>query len=186
MSPLLNIGGDMKKFIALALGFLTLSTTLSAAEEQPPVTNQYGYLSLGLGPAPVPLPQFGCGYRFQKGSNGFDANLLVTTVIQVTALKLGVDYLYYINPNIQKQFYWGIGPALIEIFHQHYSWNHACAIAPEFIFGKQYITDTGSPRHFQANVMWPVCKISDSRYDWPKRNHTLWYPVVSFSYAWGF
>ena len=173
----------MKKGITLAIGlFLTLTGSAFAAEEQPLVSNQYGYLDLGLGPAPLPIPQFGCGYRFQKGSNGFDANLMVTTVVEATALKLGLHYLHYMHPDITKQFYVGVGPAIIEGFSRR---NHSgLFVAPEFIFGKQYTSDTGSQRHFQANLIWPA--ISVDHWNYRHRHDTLWYPLLSFSYGWGF
>ena len=173
----------MKKGIALAIGlFLTLSGSAFAAEEQPLVKNEYGYLDLGLGPAPFPIPQFGGGYRFQNGSNGFDANLMVSTIVEATGVKLGLHYLHYMHPDISKQFYVGAGPAVIEMFSRR---NHSgLALAPEFIFGKQYTSDTGSQRHFQANLIWPAICFDHSNY----RNHhnALWYPLLSFSYGWGF
>ena len=170
----------MKKAIALVIGmFLTLTEPLLATEEQTPVTNQYGYLNLGLGPAPLPIPQFGGGYRFQNGSHGFDANVQLSTVVQWTGVKVGLDYLYYLKPDLQKQFYVGVGPAVLGLFEKRD--DARVALAPELIFGKQYTSDTGSQRHFQANMMWPTMELQSKH-----SSRVLWYPVVSFSYGWGF
>ena len=133
----------MKKAFVLAIGLTGLCVSLFAAEEPSVVSNQYGYMNLGLGPAPFPIPQFGAGYRLQKGNNGFDANLLVSTVVKVTALQLGLDYLYYMNPDRQKEFYIGVGPAIVGLLHSDSYYYPGYAIAPEFIFGKQYVSDTG-------------------------------------------
>ena len=40
--------------------------------EAAPVEASFGYISLGLGPFPIPMPLFGIGGRYQKGHHGFD------------------------------------------------------------------------------------------------------------------
>jgi hypothetical protein len=172
----------MKKAMTLVLGFsLCLCGSLFAAEEPSPISNQYGYLSLGLGPAPLPLPQFGGGYRLQRGAHGFDANEQFSTIYYLTGVKIGLDYLYYLNPDLQKQFYIGVGPALFGVFGNRDTLLHGSlfAVAPELIFGKQYMTDTGSMRHFQVNMNCPAYCIGNHK-------DVLYYPLVSFSYGWGF
>ncbi len=172
----------MKQALTIAIGlFLSLSAPLIATEEPPIVTNRYGYVNLGVGPAPLPIPQFGGGYRFQNGSNGFDANMQISTVVELTAVKASVNYLRYLSPDIKKQFYVGAGPALIEFFGRR---DRILTAAPEIIFGKQYISDTGSQRHFQANIIWPIVDLNKNSHGWHK--DIFMYPALSFSYGWGF
>lgn len=175
----------MKKIFALILGLSFCCCEVGLAnEEQPTQSKQYGYVDLGFGPAPLPIPQFGGGYRAQYGSNGFDINGQLSTVYWLTTIKLGVDYLHYINPDINKEFYIGAGPAIVGVFQNDHNRGGSMALAPELIFGKQYLSDTGSPRHFQANLMWPTFFMHQTHHS--TKEDMIWYPMVSFSYGWGF
>lgn len=170
-----------KRTMSLTIGCLiSLFGALFAEETEvvPPNTNtQYGYLSLGVGPLPIPLPQFGVGYRFQRGANGFDVNANVFTIVELTEAQMGLHYFYYMKPNVEKEFYVGFGPAVGAYFQKHRHGN-AMIFAPEFVFGKQFLSDTGAIRHFQASLDWPVIN--------NKRDHVRYFPLLYLSYAWGF
>ncbi len=177
------------KNVLLAVGlFFTNPEFLFALEEQPSVifekpsdvTNQYGYIELGvLGPVfcSYVLPEIAVGYRAQKGPHGFDANLQIATLGFSSVAKFGLHYLHYFKPDVQNETYFGVGPAIggcLFIFSGGLGGGEY-AIAPEFILGKQYRTDGGNLRHIQANVIWPII-FSDNN----------WYSLFSISYAWGF
>ena len=154
-----------------------------ATEKQLIVSNQYGYIELGgMGVlVPIVVPTLGCGYRFQKGSNGFDGNLQFSTLICVSEAKLGLHYMHYFNPDIKNENYLGIGPAIGGVWGAWGSRVAGLGFAPEIIFGKQYMTDAGAKRHFQGNLIWPIYSMGYHQH----HNH-LPLPVFSVSYSWGF
>jgi hypothetical protein len=175
----------MKKTIAslILLSAVSLSavenTTLEPTSLQTPlpVTNSYGYFDIGLGPFPLPLPVFGLGYRFQRSHHGMDLSVNATTIIAVTQVKGNWAYLYYPNPNLKSQGYFGfgVGPSLILERHKH----PAFCLSPEFIFGKDYINDSGDHRFFQAQVSWPTVSFH-------KKAEAFWFPLVVFNYGFCF
>ena len=50
-------------------------------EEKKEIAQNFGYMSLGLGPLPVPLPVFGLGYQAQVNRHGVDVSLQALTVV---------------------------------------------------------------------------------------------------------
>lgn len=185
----------MKK-IALAFGLLfALPLSLLATEEQtttivpenkPAVSNQYGYFELGFLGSVVPfvLPEIAGGYRVQRGAHGFDANLQFATIGYISEAKLGLHYLHYFQPDIQNEYYLGIGPAIGGIYGiKPFKKVIGYGMAPELVFGKQYMTDSGSQRHIQANVIWPTYTINAGHH---YEQRSLWCPIFSISYGWGF
>ena len=131
-------------------------------------------MSIGLGPAPIPLPNFGLGYRAQSGHNGVDVSLNAMTVVAVTQLKATALYQYYFKPDLNSQFYVGGGLGLSDIFG---SGHHCMAISPEFTFGKQYRNEAKDTRFMQVGVSWPTVNLSG------QSRHFLKYPLVVFSYG---
>ncbi len=135
----------MKKLIIAGL----LATSFACAEEEP-VKSSSAYVSLGLGPFPVPMPLFGIGGRFQEGHHGADISLQgVSFGRGFSILKENVDYLYYFKPNLESQFYAGFGASATEIFS-----NRKCEsyLSPQFLIGKQYTNKVGDVRFFQAQI----------------------------------
>lgn len=144
---------------------------------------EYGYVSAGLGPFPLPLPAFAAGYRAQSGHNGFDVSCQVQTVVAVTQLKANLLYLHYFKPEYCSEFYvgGGVGPSVI--FGSDYWWHRrstAFLLSPEFVFGKQYRNESSDLRFFQMQVSFPT--ISAFHKSW----HVTEFPLVIFSYGIGF
>ena len=118
--------------------------------EVAPVKASYGYVSLGLGPFPIPMPLLGVGGRWQNGHNGFDASIqFISFGRGLTLAKENIDYLYYFKPNLASQFYVGGGLGFTEVWsHRHMQ----AFLSPQLVFGKQYTNEAGGVRYFQAQI----------------------------------
>lgn len=118
--------------------------------EDAPVKASYGYVSLGLGPFPIPFPLIGVGGRYQNGHHGFDGSVqFISFGRDFTIAKENLNYLYYVKPNLASQFYFGGGIGITEVW----SWRHMQALlSPQVIVGKQYTTKDGGVRYFQAQI----------------------------------
>jgi hypothetical protein len=121
-----------------------------AEVEAAPVVASYGYVSLGLGPFPLPMPLFGIGGRYQNGHHGFDGSIqFISFGRSFTITKENLDYLYYFKPNLASQVYVGGGIGITEVWSR----GHMQALlSPQVIVGKQYTTKEGSVRYFQAQI----------------------------------
>jgi len=143
----------MKKILAFGL----LSTSLIFADaipetynETPAVTSNKAYVSLGLGPFPIPMPLFGIGGRFQNGHHGADISIQgVSFGRGFSVLKENVDYLYYFKPKLASQFYMGAGLSFTEVFSRKRCQSY---LSPQFVIGKQYTNDDNDVRFFQAQI----------------------------------
>jgi hypothetical protein len=146
----------MKKLIAIGL----LTTSLAFADSAPqteltisnsePVKNSCGYVSLGLGPFPIPMPIFGIGGRFQSGHHGADISLQgISFGSGFTVLKENIDYLYYFKPKLSSQFYIGGGISATEVISHK---NCQSYLSPQILIGKQYTNKDGDVRFFQAQI----------------------------------
>jgi len=166
------------KSILLIIATALFGTTFAKETVQPieEVQMNYPYVSLGLGPAPIPLPVFGAGYRLQRGHHGFDTSIEGATVWEASAVKGSVLYNYYFTPNPCRQDYIGFGPSVGVGFARYH--RSKVAGAAEFTFGKQYITDTGATRFFQADIDFPV--IVGNKF------HTYAIPILVLKYGIGF
>ncbi len=173
--------------LSLATGFLIAQEEVVSCETMPQeVTQGFGYLSIGLGPFPVPLPAFTGGYRSQAGHHGFDASLQVQTVIAATQLKTNLLYHYYPKPCLRSQSYYGIGVGPSVVFKGHRR-STGFLISPEFVFGKQYRNETDDIRFFQAQVSFPTFGHVDGTFHHSRGfRHLTWFPLVIISYGWGF
>ena len=165
----------MKKLFIIAIGcFLSIGQIWAGELREDLPQNDYVYIDLGIGPAPILIPQFGAGYRYQTESHGYDVNFKFTTVIDYSAMKFGANYLYFPNPNPKEQFYFGAGPAIGILFVG----DRFFAFSPEFLLGWQTLSSEGNPRHWQANILWPALM--------PNDGFISVYPLVSASYAWSY
>ena len=178
----------MKKLLAIIVLSVTAMGGLSAQEETPEkVKDYFGYVDLGVGPAPIPLPIFGLGHRAQNGTFGFDMNLRVSTVVALTQVKANMLFLHYFNPDAAKQFYFGAGPGVSGLFTDYKHLDEAAlTVSPEFVFGKEYRADTKSKRFFEARISWPTYvsgKVDGHAID---SDHLFKYPLVTLHYGWGF
>lgn len=164
------------KFISV---FLLLLGSLIAQEPLDPTTQQFGYMSVGVGPLPVLLPAFAGGYRTQSGHHGADLSLQVSTVVAFTQVKANLLYHYYFKPNTTSEFYVGAGVGPSYLFGRT---KEHLLISPEVVFGKQYQTDTKDPRFFQIQLSFPT--FAFRAHD--PQCHIFYFPLVIFSYGIGF
>lgn len=143
------------------------------------VDSTLGYFSVGLGPFPFPLPAFGLGFRKQIDNFGLDVSAQVSTLVFVTQVKTSLLYQYYPKPNLDSEFYMGIGPALSGLFGA-YGCDSAFLISPELALGRQYKTKTDDTRFIEMRVNWPS-------FDPASRHHkVMWMPLVMFNYGMAF
>lgn len=171
------------KIRSICLSLVSLVCTSLLAEEPfqkettPDVHLRTPYVSLGIGPAPFPLPIFGLGYRAQHNHHGFNTSFNFIALPDLfIAGKGSALYDYYFNPNKVSQLYLGMGPAIIgggssymgEIFG-----------GAEFVVGKQYLNETGASRFFEVSIDIPFIDF--------KRAHSCYpIPLVLFTYGIGF
>lgn len=171
------------KLLTAALLLVTGSIFASNTELPPcvdpptPITrNTIGYVSLGLGPCPAPIPNFSVGFRKQKDRHGMDLSLSAASIIQITEVKASALYLHYFKPHLPSQFYIGCGAGVGGLFFKEKDtfFKSPCPfISPEFAFGKQYLTDTNALRFFQMQLSFPTFG----------SHYTLYFPLVILSYG---
>jgi hypothetical protein len=166
----------MKNICAWFLAASTTIVSLQAAEEAPkPIYDHSGYIDIGLGPFPIPIPVFGLGQRIQWNHHGMDLHMLVSTIVAVTEVKGTAMYLHYFKPSLASQFYAGGGLGAGGLFNNHHS-RAKFLLSPEIVLGKQYINEAGDKRFFQTEISWPTLG-----------NHKPFYfPLVVFSYGFMF
>ncbi len=138
------------------------------------IHDRSGYVDLGLGPFPLPLPVFGVGYREQWNHHGLDTHLQLATVVHATVLKGSMHYLYYLKPNLASQTYVGGGASVGGLFVKHHD---KALFSPEFVVGKQYINEAGDKRFFQAQTSWPT---------FASNKNPVYFPMVVLSYGFMF
>lgn len=167
----------MKMIIAC---LLTLGSITAQEVEQ-----SFNYGSVGLGPFPLPLPNFALGRRMQKNHHGADLSLQVNTLVWVTQVKANVLYHYYWKPSLASQSYAGLGVGPSAIFGE----NQALLISPEFVLGKQYRNEDGDLRFFQGQLSFPTVAYGNS-WGWcpysHKSVHVSKFPLLVLSYGFGF
>lgn len=176
----------MKKTALLLCLILGFSLGLFA-EDHEQVWKKYHYFELGAGPLPIAIPQIGWGYRSQKGHHGFDVETRAFTMIFSTPISLGLHYLVYPKPSMEKEFYFGGGPIFMGIIADTGGMFSRCkmrffpSIAPEFLFGKEFRTKSGKLRHLQFQCLWPLYSPNNLLYE-----DLLLVPMCSLNYSWGF
>lgn len=180
----------MKKFIAICFGFLGFAKTLFASdslEEAKEILNQYGYVNLGLGPLPFPVPTLGGGYRRQRNQHGLDLNASAVIVApERVGVKWAGRYLHYFSPNLDRQFYLGAGPSISSIFVYGGARWSGLGVSPEFLFGREYRTYKGKTRFWEVVVDFPTYASNDNVYKWGNDGHFIYFPYVYAQYGWGF
>lgn len=164
-------------FIALFAFFANVAYSEESRKEE--VNAQFPYISLGLGPAPFPLPIFGGGYRAQWDHYGLNGAINAATIYSATGAKASLIFDYYPKPNLASQFYFGIGPAVGVGFVKD-SHKTGVGFASEFVFGKQYRNETGDIRFAEVTVDFP-CGVSRKH---GLRGYAI--PIVIFNYGVGF
>lgn len=155
-------------------------------EEMPlNVTNSIGYFSIGVGPLPLLLPNFGLGYRFQRNHQGADISLQVATIVTITQVKANLIYDYYFKPNLNSQFYLGLGVGVSGLFENKRHWKKSTAcFSPELVFGKQYQNETKDLRFTQIQISFPtfnIRKFPERKFS--RKHDTFYMPLVVLSYG---
>lgn len=170
----------MKFLIKYFVSILLFPFIAAFASSSKPVELSCCYLQMGVGPLPLPVPNFGVGYRCQHGHHGYDLSLQVATVVSITGVKGNALYHYYFKPNLNSQFYVGGGIGAGYLFVQAHNSAHTALISPELVFGKTYLNKNNARRFVQAQVSFPT-------YEWDHSPHCfVLIPLVVFSYGIGF
>jgi hypothetical protein len=182
----------MKLKVLSFLALIGIATGQEAITSNESVRQQFGYVELGLGPMPVPLPVFGIGGKSQWNHHGLDVSAQVATVGVVTAVQANFLYNYYFKPNLASQFYIGAGVAPNIVFGRelfgryHHGNNFGLGFSPELVFGKQYRNESQDIRFFQAQINFPTW-LTDKRHDFNfNDSHLLKFPIVTLNYGIGF
>lgn len=196
----------MKFSLKIYLRGVVVCLSLFAQEEKLFVKDSYSYFDLGLGCSYKELfnkPIFGIGYRFQSNKHGFNANLRTEFKYKHASIEFASHLFHYFKPNIDKQFYIGIGPSIGRFFETIYSMrcgnntfyqeiSSYWIFSPQAIFGKSYRSDTGAKRFFEAVIAFPwTTKQNQSSYcpdfsDHNKPPKSHWIPTFSLIYGWVF
>jgi hypothetical protein len=177
-------------FAALVL----FSGAVFAAETAPEkaalesVNRSFSYFSIGLGPCPVPLPNFALGYRKQCDHHGFDLSLQAATVVAITQIKINSLYHHFFKPNLDSQFYAGAGLGVSALVSSNHYERVRGLISPEFVVGKEYRNKTNDTRFIQAQISFPSCSTGRIGYccSHHHRSDVFWMPLVVLSYGMGF
>ena len=164
-------------FIASALTATGFANELKFPSLPAPVEQKIGYVAIGAGPLPIPLPVFSGGYRFQSGLYGGDFPLQVITVWEATHIKASALFHYYPKPNLNSQWYLGAGVGPGAYFGMGKS---GFTFSPEVVIGQQYRTKGGDPRFFQAQISIPTIAAKKHR------TETIKMPLVIINYGFGF
>lgn len=163
--------------------------------------DSYPYLSIGIGPLPILLPNFNIGWRHQCEHFGVDVGINAATALVATQLKGYANWLYYFNPSLCSQTYCGLGASVGGWLIQG---EHNVVITqPNFILGKSFMSHTGDRTFLQAEVSWPTVLFNKTTHHL-RHKHTdanvreyfrktyrhsklQWkLPMVTVSYGWGF
>ncbi len=192
-------GENMKKIIFC---LLLVSSQMSAEEPAPQqsIENSFGYVDVGFEVPIIPIPALGLGYRKQWDHDGLDLSFRVASLGElITQAKASASFLHYFNPNLEGEYYWGIGLGVswikIEVFKG--AWRNSggtlsgqsVCLSPEFIFGKQFKTSSGGTRFWQFQTSFPTYAASNPHYfTGGHLCHQRWLllPLITFSYGFGF
>ncbi|MBF8262862.1 MAG: hypothetical protein HW387_527 [Parachlamydiales bacterium] len=183
----------MKTLVAAFVLFSSAAMATETTQETPAskeVEQSMGYFSIGLGPFPLPLPNFAFGYRNQTGHHGYDVSLQAATVVVATQIKMNALYHHYFKPNLESQFYAGGGLGVSALVGGHnvvtmVDGHNVVAISPEIVFGKQYRNKTNDTRFIQAQISFPTVDIGRV-HGYYSHDNVLWFPLMVVSYGMGF
>lgn len=146
-----------------------------------PIEETYFYADVGAGPL-LPLPTVGVGYRSQKEHNGADFAVRASTIGLIDQVKASVLYLYYPRPDIEEQYYIGLGAAGFFFYPagggSFFNGQSTYGCSGEFIFGKQFTKYPDFRRFWQIQAGFPS-------YFWKEvaSRHLIWVPTPIFSYG---
>lgn len=139
---------------------------------------QYGYVDIGVGPAPFPAAVVGLGYRVQRNHHGCDLSLQGNTMFIASEVKLNLLYHYYPFPDPECQWYIGTGATTGYVFFLDKP--SFFILSPQWVFGKEYCNKRGKRTFWQVGISEPTFAFKDGEND-----HT-WIPLVEFTYGFGF
>lgn len=111
------------------------------------VNSAYGYMSYGSGfPS---LANINLAYRKQRHHNGFEVGVGGTPLIIVNELHGFANYLYYPDPNLESQMYYGLGGQIGGAGAIHYAGSGVLLYAmPQVVVGKSYCMPKSQKQHF--------------------------------------
>ena len=120
---------------------LAINTAALCAE----VKNNYNYWGIGAGIPTVLSVKF--GHREQIDQHGFEYGVGITPLVFITEAHFFGSYLYYPNPNLESQTYFGFGVragGFLELDRAKFAY-----LAPGMIFGREFLSSSGNRRFIQ-------------------------------------
>ena len=165
-------------------GSMALTAQQPQEQLEEPVSESFFYGALGVGPLPFLVPTFGFGYNVQNGHYGADIALDFSTVYVLSSIRLSPTFHYYSTPNLDSQFYtgMGLGISLVNPRNDRFLDKMSIMLAPEFVFGKKYRNEVGGDRFFQVITSWPTYSFEQFNASFAK-NHMVWAPIVYVKYG---
>ena len=138
----------MKKAL---LTFLAIASVYCTELEMPadePINSHFTYMSYGTG---IPgLVNINVALRRQTNHHGVDVGLGGAPLMLVNEVHGFANYLYYPEPDLESQMYYGLGVQGGGVFHMSLSqtsYNKWGYVFPQAVIGKSYFV-TGEKQHF--------------------------------------
>ncbi|MCK4934054.1 MAG: hypothetical protein KAR79_00545 [Simkaniaceae bacterium] len=127
------------------VGVILAINTAAICDE---VKNEYNYWGIGAGFPTILSAKF--GHRKQIDHHGYEFGVGVTPLVFITEGHVFGSYLYYPNPNIDSQSYFGLGLRAGGLFvRERAKFGY---IAPGIMFGREYLDAQKSRRFVQLAV----------------------------------
>lgn len=121
---------------------------------EPHIDSSYTYWGVGLGPAPFPAVNLSLGRRVAFGDLlGVDLGVNLASIFVANSVRGYVNGLCYLNekPNAH---YIGLGGTAGWMFGT--GQKNAGFVAPNFLFGKEFLTCSGNKQFLQLETMYPM------------------------------
>ena len=170
----------MKKTVLIILLLSFITAFLRAEEPEKQTKESFGYFDFGASALTYPFflfPGVDFGYRKQVNSLGFDVSIGLNSWAVVNELHGSAVLHYFPHPDLQGEYYVGLGADVGHWFLLHLS--AGTVIAPKFVFGRKFRNDNEKNRFWQVSLLCPNCVTGYNKYV-----HN--YPVVEFKYGLGF
>ena len=88
------------------------------------------------------------GKRVQVNRHGLDISAGTTFFPGLYRIQNHIDYIFFPKPNLESQYYLGIGLQSILILSHAYAFRHQ----PEIMIGKEYIKKNGKKRFLEIKI----------------------------------
>ena len=175
----------MKKTFLLLI--IVFSSHVFADQPETPAPSSleksYTYWSIGAGPCPLPIPILSVGKRTMKGDFSIDTGVSLATLVRANALYGYVNLLHYSSKKPSSQIYTGIG-ALAGAAQIIDLDDPFLFVSPQFIFGKEFLTQSGERQFFEVSIKCPLTIIDHGWRGWTA--DVVEIPIISLKYGFAF